>query len=305
MKYIQLLRPGQWTKNIFVLLPLIFSGIPMGEGTTLLRIALAFVAFCLWSSGIYVLNDLVDSERDRSHPRKRFRPIAAGTVSPLQAMMIAPVLMLLPFAILEITAWFWPSVFISRKSLSLFFATGAGYLVNNILYCFILRKKVVLDVISIATGFLLRVLAGCFILAVQPSVWIMACTFTLALFLGFGKRRMELVRQAEGERERGEYRLVLNVYTREMLNLLLGITAAVSLICYLLYTVSPATIAIHQTSLLILTVPFVFYGIFRYICLSLTGKMDGPDEVLLKDIPFIINGLLWCLTVFLVFYLRR
>lgn len=190
----------------------------------------------------------------------------------------------------------YPQVIRSKEGFCLFLLTGGLYLLNNFLYCFSLRKIVILDVISIAFGFLLRALAGCFILDILPSKWLIICTFTLALFLGFGKRRMELARHEET----AAFRSVLSDYSQRLLDILLAISAAVTLICYLLYTLSPETIALHQTHSLLLTIPFVILGVIRYIQLSVSGIMDGPDEVLWRDIPFLVNALLWGLTVLFV-----
>lgn len=290
VNWFQLLRVRQWVKNIFVLLPLFFSGkiMEIGNPQVFLLAIYGFGAFCFWSSVVYILNDWTDCQRDREHPRKKNRPLASGAISPGQAFAAAILLFLLPLGI----AVGWLVGLNDEKfiqSLGYFLACGLGYLANNLLYCFLLRFHVLLDVFSIAVGFVLRVLAGCFILGVEPSQWILVCTFTLALFLGFGKRRQELA-LCDGK---DLYRSTLNHYSIEFLNFLMSISAAICLMAYMLYTIAPGTIAQHNSDDLIYTTPFVFYGIFRYMLFALRNRADGPDEVLFRDIPFLVNGILW------------
>lgn len=286
VNWIKLLRIHQWVKNVFVLLPLLFSGkiMEIGNPAVYLLAIYGFLAFCCWSSVVYILNDWTDYERDRIHPRKKNRPLASGVISRPQALAAAIFLFFLPLSVAigfdheNLTKGLYP-----------FLACGMGYLGNNLLYCFFLRFQVLLDVFSIALGFVLRVLAGCWILGVEPTHWILVCTFTLALFLGFGKRRQELAVCEEND----SYRSTLNHYSIEFLNFLMSISAAICLMAYMLYTIAPETMLQHHSEKLIYTTPFVFYGIFRYMFFALRDGVDGPDEVLFRDGPFLLNGILW------------
>ncbi|MDO5566652.1 MAG: UbiA prenyltransferase family protein, partial [Planctomycetia bacterium] len=266
--YIRMLRPWQWTKNAFVVIPLLFGTMPYDRYTfcvaeqipnadffppkvmrcdDYLLILLALLAFCSWSSALYVFNDLIDRKRDQTHERKRHRPIASGEIKPFVAECITALLAALPFAVLA---------FALLPSARWFMFAGLAFLANGVCYCLFFRSMVFLDVISIAIGFVLRVVAGCVIIGVDPSSWILVCTFTLALFLAFGKRKMECVSQ----NETSDYRPALASYSLSNVNILLGITAAVCLVSYLLYTLDRDTITMHGTRNLIYTVPFVFYG---------------------------------------------
>ena len=299
--YIRMLRPWQWTKNAFVVIPLLFGTMPYDRYTfcvaeqipnadffppkvmqcdDYLLMLLALLAFCSWSSALYVFNDLIDRKRDQTHERKRHRPIASGEIKPVTAACITALLAALPFAVLA---------FALLPSTHWFMVVGLAFLANGICYCLFFRSMVFLDVISIAIGFVLRVVAGCIILEVDPSHWIVVCTFTLALFLAFGKRKMESIVQGE----KNDYRPALASYSLSNVNIFLGITAAVCLVSYLLYTLDRETFALHGTRNLIYTVPFVFYGIFRYVLATDSGKYDGPDEFLLRDHPIQLNIALW------------
>ncbi|MDO4551853.1 MAG: UbiA prenyltransferase family protein [Planctomycetia bacterium] len=259
----QLLRPRQWCKNVFVLIPLLFSGVlERDEFFSSVGMAwLAFICFCSWSSAVYILNDICDREKDRKHPRKKNRPLAAGKVSVSVAACLGFFLAVLPFTgtlFGAVPFWFWVS--------------GIFYLLNNIFYSFLFRHQVLLDVFSISIGFVLRLLGGCVVLGVTPSQWIVICGFTLALFLGFGKRRMEIRDVSQQDSVQEGYRLSLMHYSREFLDLLLGVSLSMCLITYMLYTMASETVEVHQTKNLIYTVPFVFYGTFHYLWVSLHGR---------------------------------
>jgi 4-hydroxybenzoate polyprenyltransferase len=281
-------RPHQWGKNIFVLAPLLFSRL-ITDGNALLGGLTAFACFCLWSSAVYCWNDLLDAAADRQHPRKCNRPIAAGRISPAFAAFLGL------FLVVEagLVAWtFLPLVFLLY---------GLLYLANSFLYCLVLKHRVIADVMSIAIGFVLRLMAGCAAIGVQPTSWILVCGFSLALLLGFGKRRLEIAALAEP----GKYRHTLEYYTAETLNVLLSTASAVCLLTYMLYTVAPQTVELHHTDKLIFTVPFVAYGIFRYLFRVQEGRFDGPVEMLLKDRIFLLNGLLWLAAVAVILYLGK
>lgn len=298
---IKMLRPTQWTKNGFLLLPILF-GNAFSHWTVsqiLLFSGSAFAAFCCWSSTVYILNDILDRKTDALHPRKKNRPIASGKVSVPAALCIAIFLAFFPFVLFLLPASVWP--FAVPEMLRWVPLAGLCYLVNSILYCLFFKHQVLLDVFSIALGFVIRVTAGCLALDLRPSNWILLCTFSLALYLGFGKRQMEIACLKERP---GEFRPVLKLYSREYLNFLLGISGAVCLISYLFYTLSPATHQLHHTDGLIFTVPFVFYGIFKYAQDAMLGTFDGPDEVLFRDRAFFINALLWGACSTLILYGR-
>jgi 4-hydroxybenzoate polyprenyltransferase len=282
---VSICRPRQWTKNVFVLAPVLFSE-SIGKPANLLSAGIALVCFCFWSSSVYCLNDVLDAKADRQHPRKRHRPIPSGRVSSALATMLGIGLAVLGGII----------AYQALPLLFLFF--GSIYLANSVLYCFLLKHRVIVDVLSIAIGFVLRLLAGCAAINVEPTSWILVCGFSLAMLLGFGKRRLEV----DAVSQTSEFRAALQSYSIDKLNLVLGVTSSICLLSYMLYTVSPQTVQLHHTDKLVYTVPFVAYGIFRYIFKVQEGQHDGPVEVLLKDPVFAINGLLWLVTIIAVLY---
>jgi 4-hydroxybenzoate polyprenyltransferase len=279
----RLLRPHHWIKNVFVLAPLLFGGVI--TGTSLLRSATAFGCFCLLSSGIYCLNDVIDAAADRQHPRKRARPVASGRVSIRVALLLS--------ACIIGVAMLWGSTL--PRAFSLF---GVLYVANNLLYCVWLKHRVIVDVLLIAIGFVLRIMAGCAALEIRPTSWVVICGFSLALLLGFGKRRLEIESLGSDVRVRRS----LQSYSVDKINLLLAISSAMCLISYMLYSVSPQTVQIHHTENLIYTVPPVLYGVFRYLFKVQEGRHDGPVEVMLKDWVFALNGILWILLVVAILY---
>ncbi|MBY0527074.1 MAG: decaprenyl-phosphate phosphoribosyltransferase [Gemmataceae bacterium] len=282
-----LARPKQWTKNVFVIGPLLFSE-SLGQPGAVLAALTAFACFCLFSSAVYCINDVIDTPADRQHPRKRSRPIAAGRVSPAMAFGLAVLLV----ACGTLLAWTTlPPVFLLLAAL---------YVANSLIYCLFLKHRVIADVISIAMGFVLRLQAGCAAIEVEPTSWILVCGFSLAMILGIGKRRLELTALAPGS----AYRPALRSYSVDKLNLMLGVTSSVCLLSYMLYTVAPETIRLHSTTHLVYTVPFVAYGIFRYVFKVQEGGHDGPVDVLLHDPIFALNGLCWTIAVGLILYLK-
>ena len=291
---IQLLRPKHWFKNVFVLFPLLFSGALWTPGvwTSVLLSIFATACFCLWASSVYILNDICDIESDRQSPRKCNRPIASGKVSIPAGIIISIILAVIPFAALAGLYYFREEF---QKPVFYFTAVGAAYLINCVIYDFVFRKLVLLDVFSIALGFVLRILGGCAILLAVPTQWILICGWSMALFMGFGKRRMECAGADS------EYRSSLQIYSPQFLDVLLGVTATCALLSYMLYTVSQDTVTLHGTSCLIYTVPFVFYGIFRYLLDSMSGKHDGPVDAVISDKPLIVCVLLWLATVIGIF----
>jgi 4-hydroxybenzoate polyprenyltransferase len=284
---IKLFRPGQWIKNGVVLAGLIFAG----EALVATQVLLAFytlIAFCLLSSSVYVLNDIIDRERDRLHPLKKNRPIASGKVSVPLAFSL--------FVILAAGG-----LVLSYKINSNIIIVSAGYLVLNIFYTNLLKNIVILDVMTIAAGFVLRAVAGAVAVNVEISSWLLITTFVLALFLGLGKRRHELIYL---EKEASSHRKILEKYSTYLLDQLIGVVTASTVITYLFYTLSPEVSAKLHTQVLYLTVPFVIYGIFRYLYLVHKEEKGGsPTRLLLTDFPLLIDVILWLASVILILYI--
>ena len=278
---LKLLRPHQWLKNGFVFVGLLF-GHAWNDPVRLGQALAAFAAFCLLASAVYVMNDLVDREQDRLHPKKKARPLAAGAVSVASALALAGTCLLGGGLI----AWFWagsaPWVFLA-------------YVMLNIGYTFGLKHVVILDVFIIATGFMLRLLAGTLGLGIAPSQWLLLCGLMLTLFLGFAKRRAELNTLLA---DSAGHRRVLEHYTAPMLDQFIAIAAAGTVISYALYTVSAETVALHGTRGLIVTVPFVLYGMLRYLWkLHARGGGGDPSQELLSDPHLLAATAGWLLLV--------
>lgn len=277
-----IMRPRHWAKNAFVLAPVIFAET---AGRPVIEQALAaFAFFCALSSAVYAINDVVDAASDRVHPRKRFRPVASGQLSATAATTLAVVLTV---------AAFWAALMLLPLGVAI---AGAAYAINNALYVTMLRHHVIIDVISIASGFVLRLLAGAAAIGVEPTSWLLVCGFSVALLLGFGKRRTEL----ESAGVDASYRRSLELYTPAKLDTLLAICASMSVLSYMLYTASSDTIRLHNTDRLVYTVPFVAYAIFRFIFKVQEGKGDGPVEILLSDPVFQLNAALWAMSAALI-----
>jgi 4-hydroxybenzoate polyprenyltransferase len=281
---IRLLRPHQWLKNGFVFLGLLF-GHAWADPVKLGQALWAFAAFSLLASAVYVMNDLVDREQDRLHPKKKDRPLAAGTVGPGAAKMLAVACLLGGGAIAWFLAGSAPWIFLA-------------YVLLNVGYSFGLKHVVVLDVFIIAAGFMLRILAGTLGIGIAPSQWLLLCGLMLTLFLGFAKRRSEL---ATLQADSASHRRVLEHYTAPMLDQFIGIAAAGTVISYALYTVSAETVALHGTRALIATVPFVLYGMLRYLWkLHARGGGGDPAQELLRDPHLLVATLGWLAVVMLL-----
>ena len=286
--YVSALRPKQWLKNVFVLAALVFAG-ELRNQQAVLRVLAAFGVFCLLSSAAYLLNDLRDREADRLHPRKRLRPIAAGEIAPGIAAALALLL-----AVLGLVAAF---------SLKPFFGgVAAGYLVLNLLYSFGLKRVVILDVMMVATGFLLRALAGALVIDVAISRWLVLCTGLLALFLGFVKRRQEIAAM-DGQTAT---RPILKEYSLPFLDQMISVVTGATVVAYSLYAFSPEVAQKLGTEHLGLTIPFVLFGIFRYLYLvHQRGVGESPTTVVMTDIPLILDVVLWALAVVFALYVWR
>jgi len=283
---IQSMRPVQWTKNLLVFAGLIFAE-KLGD-SNLVRLALqAFVVFCLLSSSVYLINDVLDRERDREHPLKRMRPVASGKLRPGFCVFTAVVFILI--------SGLW-----AFRLGGQFMLVGAVYLVLNLLYTTWLKHVVIIDVMSVALGFVLRVLAGTAAIDVVTSPWILICTFLLSLFLAFGKRRHELLLL---ENQASTHRFVLEHYDPYFLDQMISVVTPSTLVCYTLYTLSPDTVAHVGSSNLLYSVPFVIYGIFRYLYLIHKKRGGGdPTQVLLSDRSLLAAILCWLVVVTLVLY---
>lgn len=279
-RYVRLLRPHQYVKNGFVLLGIVFA--QSRSPAQFAGAALAFLAFCLVASAVYVFNDIVDAEADRQHPTKRLRPVASGAVAPRNAGLLGAALALIGVA--------------AALAVS---PAAAGfvvlYLLVNAAYSWRLKHVVVLDVFLIAAGFMLRILTGTVGLGIAPSNWLLLTGLMLTLFLGFAKRRAELrVLESGGRHDAAGARRVLGDYSPAVLDQLTGITAACAILAYGLYSLSPETVHAHGAYGLFATLPLVIYGMFRYLFL-LHQREGGSDTArdMLTDPHLIVTGLAW------------
>ncbi len=287
------LRPKQWTKNGIVLAALLFALGDPSQHTgqdAVVRAALAMILFCLASSGIYLLNDVRDVELDRLHPTKRLRPIAAGELAVPLARGLALVLL---------AAALGGATLLGRGFLQVL----AGYVALQFAYTYGLKRVALLDIFIIAAGFVLRALAGAVAIPVTISPWLLVCTLLLALFLALCKRRHELVVVADAG---GETRPALRHYDQRLLDQLIAITGGATLVCYCLYTLSPDTVQKFGTNRLGLTIPFVAFGLFRYLDLVYRHEKGGrPEQILLTDAPLLVDILLFGLTAAAVLFSVR
>ena len=280
------LRPEQWTKNLIVFAALLF-GRKLLDPTAVWLSGAAFAIFCVLSGVVYLVNDLFDREADQQHPTKRFRPIAAGDLSPGAAVAWA-----LGLGTAAVVAALWLS--------PRFGLIAVAYLLLFGLYSRWLKHVVILDVLSIAAGFVLRADAGAEVIDVPVSDWLLVCTMLLASFLGLSKRRHELTLLAAGA---SGHRRILEEYSPYLLDQMIGVVTASTLMAYIIYCTSPDTVERFGTHRLVLTIPFPIYGILRY--LYLVHRKDGggnPSELLITDRPLLICVALWGLVTTLVIY---
>jgi len=279
------MRPRQWVKNLFV-----FGGVVFSERLftpAVWTAAAAFVIFCALSGAVYLLNDVADRDKDRRHPDKCRRPIAAGRLSVSAAVMAAMVLIVIG---LGAAAW------LSRP----FALAALAYVTLLSAYSAWLKHMVIVDVLAVALGFVLRAAAGALVIGAAISSWLLICTILLALFLALGKRRNEaLALQADADR----HRPILAEYSPAFLDQMISVVTASTVTAYALYTMSPETVAKFHTPLLPATLPFVLYGIFRYLYLLYHRKLGGnPTDMVLHDRPLLLNTALWLLVVLLIIY---
>jgi 4-hydroxybenzoate polyprenyltransferase len=278
---VRLMRPHQWLKNSFVLVGLLF-GHAWHDQDKVFQALVAFAAFCLLSSAVYVFNDLLDRAEDRLHPVKMHRPLASGSVTMANALTLIAVLLTLGLVL---------AFSIPGRAASIFLL----YLVLNIAYTLRLKHVVVLDVFIISSGFMLRLLAGTVGIGIAPSHWLLLCGLMLTLFLGFAKRRAELTALPE---DSVGHRRVLEHYSEPLLDQFITIVAACTVVSYSLYTVSAETVVLHGSNHLMLTVPFVLYGLLRYLFrLHRTGGGGDPARELLTDPHLIIAVSGWLAAV--------
>lgn len=270
---VRLLRPKQWVKNAFVFAGVLF-GAQLHNAQVMVAAALTFVAFSMMGSSVYVLNDYLDRESDKQHPAKRHRPLASGAVTPLQGFCAAAICMAISLA---------AAGFAEVRVLGIVLT----YLAINCAYSLSLKHQAVIDVFCIATGFMLRILGGTWGIRIPPSGWLILTGMFITLFLGFAKRRAEFADVAGGHARRR----VLGLYSRELLDTFLSITATGTVLSYGLYTLDSATIALHHTDKLIYTLPFVLFGLFRYLFLLHNGhKGENPSVDVFTDYQLILCG---------------
>jgi len=285
---IESMRPKQWVKNGIIFAALIFD-VQLFMLTPLLRTLAGFVILCMLSSAVYLFNDLADIEKDRLHPKKRLRPLASGRLNTSVALVVAILLPLVALPLSFLLDW-------------RFGVIAVVYLVTNILYSFWLKNVVIIDVMLLATGYVLRVAAGVAIITVERfSPWLYICMTLLALFMGFGKRRGEMVLQGNGS---NSSRKVLQDYTLPFLDELINIVSTATIVAYSLYTFTAPNLP--ENHAMMLTIPFVIYGIFRYLYLiHIKGEGGAPDELVLTDRPLQVTFALWGLSAVLVLYLSK
>jgi len=288
------MRPKQWTKNGLLFLAMIFTinqywRLFSAEMYWMLgQVLAAFCVFCLFSSAVYILNDLVDIEKDRNHPVKRHRPLPAGLL-PVPVAIVALVVILLVALV---------GAFLLSPAFGLI---GLIYFIIQVSYSFVLKNLVIVDVLTIAVGFVLRAVAGAAVIAVPISPWLYVCTLLGALFLGLSKRRHELVLL---NAEAVAHRAILKEYTPQFLDQMIAVVVSTTVMAYSLYTFSAENLPKNHA--MMLTIPFVIYGAFRYLYLIYLKDEGGtPEEVLIRDLPIIVDILLWMATVLLILYFFR
>ncbi|MCX7984050.1 MAG: decaprenyl-phosphate phosphoribosyltransferase [Bacteroidetes bacterium] len=287
--YLRLIRCEQWAKNVFLLAPLIFSK-HLFEAEYVLEALQAFGAFSFASSFVYIINDIIDKEEDALHPIKKNRPIASGAVRPVEALMLAVFIFILAVGF-SITLTTTVKIIIGL------------YMLVNIFYSYYLKSVVLVDVFIIATGFMLRVLAGAYVINVVISHWLVLCTLFLSLFLAISKRRSELVLTSHGKGCEKHARIVLQFYTVDFLDQLITIAAAGVAISYALYTVAERTIAVFKTENLIFTTVFVLFGVFRYMYLIRNNNIeDNPTHIILTDRPLLFTIGAWFIVCIIIIY---
>ena len=288
LEIIRSLRPQQWLKNFFIFAPLIFSenilDVPL-----LMKSVLAFAIFCILSGSLYIFNDLKDIEEDKLHPLKSKRPLASGRLKKTQAVLSFILLIAL-------------GLVLSSMFSKYFLIIVLIYFLLQILYSGWLKHVVILDVFIIAAGFFIRVIAGGLAIEVYISPWLLVCTIFLALFLAFSKRRHELVLL---DQDASNHRPILKEYSPYLLDQMISVVTASTVIAYCLYTISEETVIKFGTTKLIYTIPFVLYGIFRYLYLiHLKSEGGSPEILIIKDRPLLVDIFLWIVAAIAIIYIK-
>lgn len=281
---IQLIRPKQWIKNSFIFAAIIFSGNFLNLKMLSYNI-ITFLLFCMTSSSVYILNDIVDIDKDRCHPKKKFRPLPSGKVT-IKSAVIVDILIVISVVVLSLA-------YLDIRILCIFII----YFLINILYSYKLKNIVIIDVMIITFGFVLRVESGSIATGVQVSPWLFLCTILLSLFLGLNKRKSEIITLKD---KSANHRRILEEYSVEMIDKMLTIVTPSILMAYSLYTFSSI-----QSKTMMYTIPFVLYGIFRYEYLVDKENVGGkPEDVFGNDLPFLINILLWVISSLIIIYFK-
>ncbi len=289
MEYLRLLRPQQWIKNVFIFAGVIFAR-KLADPEALLAVVLGFCCMCLASSAVYVFNDVKDREEDQHHPRKSKRPLASGAISVPHAVLVG-----LAVGLIGLLG----SLALNRG----FFLVVACYLVLQALYTLRLKQAALLDVLIIAIGFVLRAVGGAVLAHVDISIWLVLCTFTLCMFMGFSKRRCELEALSEnGGTDAHLHRPTLARYTPALLNHMITVSAGIAIISFMLYATDPVTTKKFGTQYLAYTLPLVVYAVFRFALLVEHGQVDGPTDVVLRDRPFQYALVLWAVAAIVIVY---
>lgn len=285
-EFIILMRPRQWIKNLIVFAALIFAQ-KLSNPEALLKTIFAFICFCIISGCGYVFNDILDVERDKAHPQKKTRPLAAGRIKILPALLLSIIL---------VSA----TLLLSFLYIYQFGLVILGYFLLTICYSLFLKNIVIIDVIALAFGYVLRVVGGVVIIEVNISLWLLICTTLLALFLGLGKRRHEIVLLEENA---PTHRAILKEYTPSFIDGMISAVTGSTIIAYALYTIDPKVQEKLGTIFLPLSIPFVLYGIFRYLYLVYQKSAGGnPDVDIIKDKPMLLNIMLWIIAVIIIVY---
>ncbi len=288
MKFLQIMRPTHWIKNILVFAALIF-GQKLGDTSAIFAAIGAFFCFCLASSAVYIFNDIIDRGTDSLHPEKRNKPIAAGMLGVNSAMVMS--------IVCAATALI--GAFVLSRNFAIIIVL---YIALMILYSLLLKRAMILDCVTISIGFCLRAIAGAVVVEVFISPWLIICTFALCLFLAFSKRRCEISQLGEHSES---FRQTLAGYTPELLAHMVNVTSGLAIACFLLYAMDEATVTRFDTVYLVYTTPLVLYCVFRLSALTQQGKFSGPVQLILSDVPFQIGFVLWVAACIGIIYFEK
>jgi 4-hydroxybenzoate polyprenyltransferase len=284
---IEIARPKHWIKNIIILFPIFFS-LNIDKTEAWFKVIITLISFSLASSASYIFNDIRDRDRDRFHPVKQNRPIASGQVSLAAASTENVLLFFLSFLVAEFAGY------------SVLFLVVV-YLIIQAAYTVFLKNKMIVDVICIALGFVIRAIAGAACIRVEISPWLIICTFTISLFMGFCKRGNEIA-TINNRTQAESHRITLPGYTPELLTHFITLSAGVAVVSFLLYSSSPMTVERFGTIYLSYTLPLVIYGIFRFAMLSMRGTYADPTDLILRDRPFQVTVIMWAIAAFAIIY---